>query len=57
MKKKKCGYAYLKEKVAKLENKLEYVTEMRDFMGERYVWLYNHAPFYLKWWFKHTFKQ
>ena len=27
-----------------------------ELIGERYVWLYEHAPFWLKWWFKYTFK-
>ena len=35
---------------------LKFVKHMRDFIGERYVWLYEHAPFWLKWWFKYTFK-
>ena len=34
---------------------LKFVKQMRDFIGERYVWLYEHAPFWLKWWFKKTF--
>lgn len=66
-KKRKCGYDYLKEKSAKLENELareieknqrfaDAATKAQEFFGERYVWLYEHAPFWVKWQFKKTFK-
>lgn len=38
------------------DNELEMVTQMRDYIGERYVWLYNHSPRWLRWWMKKTFK-
>lgn len=38
------------------EADLKMCKQMRDNICERYVWLYEHAPFWLKLWFKHTFK-
>lgn len=98
---KKSGFAYLKEKVAKLEYKLleaeqvasnerklrrkaeamaeknllelkaasdqlmrqiekykrlaDAANKAHEFFGERYVWLYEHAPFWVKWQFKKLF--
>lgn len=59
---KKNGYFYLRRKaeglekeVANLKYEIIMLQQMRDFIGERYVWLYEHAPWWLRWWFKHTF--
>lgn len=38
------------------ERELRMCKQMRDYMGERYVWLYSHAPWWLKLWFKRNFK-
>lgn len=42
--------------IAKSDQFAENTVKANEFIGERYVWLYEHAPFWLKWWFKHTFK-
>ena len=46
----------LAREIAKSERLAENSVKANEFIGERYVWLYEHAPFWLKWWFKHTFK-
>ena len=46
----------LVHEIAKSERLAENSVKANEFIGERYVWLYEHAPFWLKWWFKHTFK-
>lgn len=46
----------LAREIAKSERLAENTVKANDFISERYVWLYEHAPFWLKWWFKYTFK-
>lgn len=41
------------EKSARLA---ENSVKANEFIVERYVWLYEHAPFWLKWWFRMHFK-
>jgi hypothetical protein len=42
--------------LAETGSQLRMCKQMRDYMGERYVWLYAHAPWWLKLWFKRSFK-
>lgn len=46
----------LVREIEKSNRLAENSVKANEFIGERYVWLYDHAPFWLKWWFKHTFK-
>lgn len=46
----------LAREIAKSERLAENTVKANEFITERYVWLYEHAPFWLKWWFKYTFK-
>ena len=46
----------LEEDLKQADKDFRMCKQMCDYMGERYVWLYEHAPFWLKWWFNRTFK-
>lgn len=56
MKTKQSGYYYAKKRIAELEEQLARARKNVEEHIDHYHWLYDHAPFWLKWWYcKHFF--
>ena len=45
----------LAREIKKNKRITEIGIEAQEFIGQRYVWLYEHAPFWVKWQFKKLF--